>query len=317
MKLWLGVGLCMAAGGCTSKPSSGPQTSTQAPTDTATETDAEDIVFTHRFSMAILADPHVTGEGEHQNRLMAAVDWIEANAAAQDIQLVVILGDICWGDGFEAAHTALSRLSMPWVPIMGDNVVVAGQADIYFETFDAQMSRLATQLDDFSIQPAPVYNPQRDKESFLQNIGFDFMGIRFLGVDWSSREEHPLWSETPDLHDFEGGTWPWLITELSKTTDRLDNSLILLSHMPLFEGGGSLTVDEADKVVDAFYPHSGPLWANLAGHLHWSASDTWTRAGIEVHVTDATWDDENTIRVIDVSGNDRGFAYAHQLVVVD
>ena len=267
----------------------------------------------HLFSFAIIADPHVIGPGEHDARLHAAVDWVEENAAARDIQLTLILGDICWGDGFTYAHDALNKLSMPWVPVMGDNVVQAEQEDVFHATFDGQVEGLQGSLTGFEIQPTPVWNPERSMESWLQNIRFDFGGIRFLSVDWNSRELGSIWGETPDLHDFEGGTWPWLLSELAIIEGRPRDSVILLSHMPLFEGIGGLTTLEADQVVDALAPRQVELWANLAGHLHWSNSTVWDRAGIEVHVTDATWDDTNTIRVIDVSGNEAGFSYVHRL----
>lgn len=269
------------------------------------------------FSIAIIADPHVVGPGEHDARLHSAVDWVEDNAATRDIQLTLILGDICWGEGFTYAHDALNKLSMPWVPVMGDNVVQARQEDTFHATFDAHLEGLQGALTGFEVQPTPVWNPEREMDSWLQNIRFDFGGIRFLSVDWNSREIGSIWGETPDLHDFDGGTWPWLLSELSQIDDRPRDSVILLSHMPLFEGIGGLTTVEADQVVDALAPHREELWANLAGHLHWSNSSTWDRAGIEVHVTDATWDDTNTIRVIDVSGNEAGFSYTHALEVVD
>lgn len=265
------------------------------------------------FSIAIIADPHVVGPGEHDARLHAAVDWVEEHAAARDIQLTVILGDICWGDGFTYAHDALNRLSMPWVPVMGDNVVQAQQEDIFHATFVGQLEGLHGSLTGFEVQPTPVWNPERGTESWLQNLRFDFGGIRFLSVDWNSREVGSIWGETPDLHDFEGGTWPWLLSELERVEDRPKDSVILLSHMPLFEGIGGLTTVEADKVVDALYPRRQAVWANLAGHLHWSNSEVWERAGIEVHVTDATWDDRNTIRIIDVSETQEGFSYGHSL----
>ena len=271
----------------------------------------------HLFSIAIIADPHVVGPGEHDARLHAAVDWVEEHAAERDLQLTLILGDICWGEGFTYAHDALNKLSMPWVPVMGDNVVQARQEDTFHATFDAQLEGLQGALTDFEIQPTPVWNPEREMESWLQNMRFDFGGVRFLSVDWNSRELGSVWGETPDLHDFDGGTWPWLQGELALIADRPRDSVILLSHMPLFEGIGGLTTAEADQVVEALSPHRTELWANLAGHLHWSNSSAWERAGIEVHVTDATWDDRNTIRVIDVSGNEAGFSYTHTLEEVD
>ena len=271
----------------------------------------------HLFSMAIIADPHVVGAGEHDTRLHAAVDWVEAHAAERDIQLTLILGDICWGDGFTYAHDALNKLSMPWVPVMGDNVIQAGQEDVFHATFDAQLDGLQGSLTDFEIQPTPVWNPERGMDSWLQNIRFDFGGIRFLSVDWNSRELGSIWGETPDLHNFDGGTWPWLLSELDLVSDRPSDSVILLSHMPLFEGIGGLTTLEADQVVEALHPRRDVLWANLAGHLHWSNSDVWERAGIEVHITDATWDDLNTLRIIDVSSNGSGFVYRHSLEEVN
>ena len=301
--------------GCVSSPSLSRDS---APAEAAEMTDtASPEPLTHRFSMAVIADPHVTGPGEHADRLEAAVDWVEAHASDRDIKLTVILGDICWGEGFGPAHAALERLSMPWVPVMGDNVIQAGEESLFHATFEGQLQDLSGSLSSFSIAPTPVWNPEREVNSWLQNFSFEFGGIRFLAVDWNSRERGSIWGETPDLHNFTGGTWPWLTEQLDALGTRPTDSVILLSHMPLFEGIGGLTADEADHVVSTLAPYADVLWANLAGHLHWSTSSTWDRGGIEVHVTDATWDDRNTLRVIDVSANDERFTFTHALVEVD
>jgi len=308
--------MALACSGRTTESKEGSDSSSSSLDSGDTDTGVDETPLSPRFTMAVIADPHVIGPGDHETRLSAAVDWINAHASQHDIQLVVVLGDICWGDGFELAHDAISRLTMPWVPVMGDNVIQDRREDIFHGTFDDQLELLASQVENFEIQPTPVFNPERERDSWLQNIGFDFSGIRFLSVDWNSREYDSLWGETPDLHDFDGGTWPWLVSELDSLGDRPLNSVILLSHMPLFEGIGGLTAIEADKVVEAFYPQSDKIWANLAGHLHWSNSNDWTRAGIEVHVTDATWDDENTVRLIHVEGNENRFAYTHELIEI-
>lgn len=267
--------------------------------------------FEHRFSMVLLADPHVIGPGEHLDRLDAAVGWIEANREAMDLQLVVVLGDICWSEGFDEAHESLSQLSMPWVPVMGDNVIQTGGEATFHQTFEGQMSRLEETFEGFEMAPTPVTNPERGVESWLQNLAFDFGGIRFISADWSSRDIHTLWGETPDLHDFDGGTWPWLQEQLAGSVGGAGESVILLSHMPLFEGPGGLTTDEATKAVTLFDAHRDMIWANLAGHLHVNTSMEWERAGMEVHVTDATWDDVNAVRIVDVSANEARFAFEH------
>lgn len=291
-------------------PSASPEADTASP-----PTDSQEE-FTHQFSFAIIADPHVVGPGEHAARLDAAVDWIESHAEEFDLQLVMILGDICWGGGFTIAHTALDRLTLPWVPVMGDNVVQTGGESTFHDTFSAQIDRLATDLDDFTMAPTPVANPQRGGESWLQNMAFRHRDVRFIAADWSSREVHPLWGETPDLHDFAGGTWPWLTGQLDSALTAKSNSIVLLSHMPLFEGPGGLTVNEADTVVDLLSTHQDAVWANLAGHLHVDSSMDWQRAGIEVHVTDATWDDVNRIRVVEVASSPLRVTYDHWVVDV-
>ena len=265
----------------------------------------------HQFSMVLVADPHVVGPGEHLNRLDAAVGWIEANREAMDLQLVVVLGDICWNEGFDEAHESLSQLSVPWVPVMGDNVIQTGGEAAFHQTFDGQMTHLEETFEGFEMAPTPVDNPEHGIESWLQNFAFDFGGIRFISADWSSRDIHPLWGETPDLHDFDGGTWPWLHEQLTGTIGGINESVVLLSHMPVFEGPGGLTTVEATEAVALFDAHRDMIWANLAGHLHVNTSMDWERAGMEVHVTDATWDDVNAVRIVDVSANETRFAFEH------
>ena len=279
---------------------------------------AADRALQHRFAFAVLADCHITegSGGEHQARLDRAVSWIWENAAERDIQLVVVLGDIAWNEGFSPAVASLSALPLPWVPILGDNEIQSLDEAAFHAAFAPQTAALADSLDQWTQAPTPVPNPQRGGESAFQNLGFDFGGLRFLGVDWSSREIGGVYSETPDLHDFPGGTWPWLRGELAQLQDRPESSVVLLSHMPLFDGPGGLTVDEVPVDLDTLAPHRDALWANLAGHLHGDSSMDWEEAGIEVHVTDATWDDVVTVNVVEVRGDDRGFAFVQERVVV-
>ncbi len=299
-----------------------PDSPTQKEADTSLSEDSgtrviEEGPLEHQFSIAVVADPHVVGPGEHADRLNAAVDWIEEHAEEMDLQLVVILGDICWNDGFTIAHDSLNRLTLPWVPVMGDNVIQTGGEATFHSTFHDQMDRLSSDLEGFSMAPAPVYNPERGHDSWLQNFSFSHNGLQFISADWSSREVHPLWGETPDLHNFEGGTWPWLTEQLAATTEDKDNSVVLLSHMPLFEGPGGLVTEEAEQAVSLLSSHQDAIWANLAGHLHVDTSMDWERAGIEVHVTDATWDDVNRVRIVNVSANEHRFSFNHWVEDID
>ena len=296
--------------------SAGPDDPMNDPLDPVADTGLADSALVHQFSFVVVADPHVTGPGEHLERLGRAVDWIHDHRDEHDLRFVVILGDICWGNGFVVAHESLDKLTIPWVPVMGDNVIQTGGASTFHSTFSDQIDRLSAQLDAFEMAPTPVPNPERGGESWLQNIRFQYGDVRFLAADWNSREVHAFWGQTPDLHNFNGGTWPWLAEQLSTAATSKQNSVVLLSHIPLFEGPGGLTEDEAEVAVELLAVHEQRIWANLAGHLHIDSSMNWERAGMEIHVTDATWDDVNRVRVVKVSANERRVAFDHWVVDV-
>ena len=304
----------IAAATACSAVSEGPKG--RAPHHSVFDTGIADSPLVHQFSFAVVADPHVTGPGDHLDRLGRAVDWIHDHRDEHDLHFAVILGDICWGSGFALAHESLNDLTIPWVPVMGDNVIQTGGASTFHHTFSSQVNRLRTQLDGFELAPTPVPNPERGGESWLQNIRFQYGDVQFLAADWNSRQVHAFWGQTPDLHNFDGGTWPWLKGELAAAVNSKQNSVVLLSHIPLFEGPGGLTEEEAEVAVELLAAHEHAIWANLAGHLHIDSSMTWERAGIEIHVTDATWDDANRVRVVEVSANNRRVAFDHWVVDV-
>ena len=75
--------------------------------------------------------------------------------------------------------------------------------------------------------------------------------------------------------------------------------------------------EEAEQAVSLLSSHQDAIWANLAGHLHVDTSMDWERAGIEVHVTDATWDDVNRVRIVNVSANEHRFSFNHWVEDID
>ena len=113
--------------------------------------------MTHRFSFAIIADPHIAGTKDHEVRLAAAVDWVNDHAVERDIQLVLVLGDIGWGEGLPRSLELLSELQMSWVPIIGDNVVISGQDAEFAEVFADQYAQLADTLEDWERQETPAW----------------------------------------------------------------------------------------------------------------------------------------------------------------
>ncbi len=265
------------------------------------------------FSFAVVADPHVTGGGDHAARLSAAVDWINAQAAERSIELVLVVGDIAWGAGLATAPDLLSPLTMPWVPINGDNEIEVDQEEPFHAAFAPQWERLAGELAGWSKAPVPVDFPGAGQR-WLVNLAFDHGGVHFQGLDWCARGVGGLAAEMGDLHDFEGGTWPWWEADLAAHAEGPDDGIVLFTHIPMHLG--AFDAEETTRIHALLEPYSARVHAVYAGHVH----RTYELVGegpLDVYVTDATHDDENTVRVVTVSGNGLELTYAQDLVVVE
>ncbi len=280
------------------------------------ETTAAAPPFQPLFSLAVLADPHIASDPEHDQRLSAAVEWINDNAAARQIELVVVLGDVGWGAGLPRSRELLDELDLPYVPLIGDNEVHVGDDETFHNTYQSQYEQLASVLDDWRKAPTPVYHPQAEEDAWLQNVAFSHRGVHFFGLDWCVRgAEDEFAGEFGDLNDFSGGTWPWFEQELEQTEPALPESIVMLTHIPMMIG--LFFADEMAALAELLGPRAEHVYANLAGHVHGELEWPVEEAGYTVYTTDATWDDEITVRVIRVDSNGTALAYQHENVVVD
>jgi len=266
------------------------------------------------FSFVIIADPHIAGPLEHETRLQAAVDWVNANAEAESIELVVVLGDIGWGTRLEASYELLAQLAPPWVPIMGDNVLHSSGDDGFAEMFGPQLDALADTLDGWEQAPWPVYDERLSDDAWLQNLRFEHRGVRFVGLDWNIRHLTGTLAEFGDFNDVPGGSWEWLEDSLVDAEERADESVVILSHVPLLPGVFSL--DERARFAELIGPVRSKVFGNLAGHLHIDYFERFPVEGYSTWVTDATWDDDNLIRVVQVSGNGASRSYEERGVIL-
>ena len=270
--------------------------------------------FEPRFTFAILADPHVSDASENLDRLDQAVAWIADNAEIEDIQLTLILGDIAWSEGFPYADESLSALPMPWVPILGDNEIQFGGEQTYDDTYSDQYAALATQLDHFTRGETPIDNPEYGQPSWFQNLSFDFGEVHFVGLDWCTRHIGGLEGEAADLHDFSGGTLRWLESDLQSLSDGPDERVIFASHHPMHLSPGGFDLTEVDTVDTLLSSWDDAIYANFAGHYHFNEEEVDTDRPLDIYVTDATWDDVNTIRLVSVEGNGAEMKYTHRFV---
>ncbi|MBI4952000.1 MAG: hypothetical protein HY908_08200 [Myxococcales bacterium] len=264
------------------------------------------------FAFAVLAAPHIVNDVEREARLAAAVAWIDAVPHDPPIELVLVLGDIGWGGGLARAKALLDELSVPYVPLVGDNEIHEGDDDTFATVFEPRYAALATELEGFRRAPVPVAHPTSAEPAWLENAAFEHRGVRFFALDWCVRGVAGALGEFGDLHDFTGGTLPWLAGELPAPADALPGSIVLASHIPTFLG--LFDHAEMDALTALFAPLDAAIYAAIAGHLHGNL--TMDGPGHPALATDAVFEDQVTVRRFDVLGNGARFAYVDELVVV-
>jgi hypothetical protein len=291
--------LGLAAAGCNGDPE---------------DTDTGEPALEHQFSFAVLADPHIVGNPDHAARLTAAVEWINGQAEARSIELVFVVGDIAWGNGFQAARNMLDGLSMPYLPLTGDNEIQVGNEEDYDTAWAPHYLAVAAELEDWRRAETPSWNPDHDTQSWFQNFSFQHRGVHFVALDWASREIGTLYGETADLHDFEGGTWPWFEDELARLASPAGESVVMLSHMPMHLG--MFSGAELETVTALTSSMGDVVAANYAGHYHIDIEQVIDDGDYVLFVTDATWDDDDRVRVVEVWGNGERFEYVQDLVAV-
>ncbi len=269
------------------------------------------------FTLAVIADPHITGNAEREERLQTVVDAINAAIVDRDIQLVAVLGDIGWNGGLPTAKGLLDQLQVPYIPLIGDNEYHGGAEQTFDTTFAPIYDDLATALAGWHKAATPVDNPETGVQSWFQNFGFDYQGVHFLAVDWCARTDGTgeYGGDVGYLHDFEGGTLPWFENQLLALADAEPDSVIMLTHIPMHEG--AFEVDTAAVVADATAPYATQLWADLAGHVHLTYGVDGE--SFEVWATAATWSSYEPVRLVTVSpagDPGDGFVYEQDLLYV-
>ncbi|MHC4432558.1 MAG: metallophosphoesterase family protein [Planctomycetota bacterium] len=283
------------------------------------------------FSFAVIADPHINDSADHKEKLTTAVNWIIANRADEQIELVFIAGDIAWGGprakrNLVVAREILDRLnraSIAYVPIIGDNEV-QGRCEKEFEdTFRKQYVRLAKVLADWRKAPSPVNG------KYLQNFSFNYKGCHFVCCDFNSRRAG---NEGGELHDFAGGSWPWFKNDIETCQKDKKENIVIVTHIGMFRTGIGLAdqflfaQDDMTKIKRFLNDYREYVDSNYAGHIHqnWHAS-VWTglfTTIYHVRATDETWHcrqwpetngKSTTVRVVRVDSSGSKVSYKQHI----
>ena len=267
-----------------------------------------------QFSIAVIADPHIAGGGEHSERLRQTVQWVNTESDSRTIDLVFVLGDVGWGAGLMESKAILDELTVPYIPVIGDNEVHYGDEENFGTVYGPQYEFLSTVFEDWNKDGEAIWNPEEDENSWFYNFALSHKGLRLITADWSARTDAPYFSEMGDLHNFDGGTWEFFQSEIQQLQQQKKNSVLLLSHIPMFMSPGSFDVAETEMIAGLTNAYADLIYADFAGHFHVNVDSELEEGGFEVFITDAVWDDEITIRMVEVWENEVEFSYTQEMI---
>ena len=268
-----------------------------------------------QFSIAMIADPHIGGGGEHSERLRQTVQWLNAHQDSRSIELVFVLGDVGWREGLAESKQLLDELNIIYVPIIGDNEVHFGDEENFGTVYGPQYEHLSESVTDWYKEGGgAIWNPEHDQDSFFYNYAFTHKGLRLVSVDWASRSDDSFFGEMGDLHDFDGGTWDFFENEIIGSQEQKNDSLLIMSHIPMYLGPGSFDQAEAEQVAALTQSYTDRIFGNFSGHFHINAEGVFEEAGFEYYVTNAIWDDQITVRMVEVWENEVAFTFQQEVI---
>ncbi|MCX6758825.1 MAG: metallophosphoesterase [Candidatus Nealsonbacteria bacterium] len=228
------------------------------------------------------------------DRLNAAVEWINQhhNDVDRNIKFVAILGDItdtAEYSEFLKAREILNKLEIPYIPLIGNHDIVPYVSKANYDPDDRAWGPITRGIGETRKDGEPMgdvlfekvfwtenqkntdkinalfgsnnFKKQPTGTDKYQNYEFDYNGIKFLGLDFASRNEtEELMS--PFNAELNNGSEEWL----NETIDNNQEKTIVFTHYPLSENaGGFYPGGDSKKIRDSF----GVLNVlNLAGHTH-------------------------------------------------
>lgn len=234
-------------------------------------------------------EPPAGDMGYSAERLRKAVNWINAHKDSLRIKFVIITGDLTDSgerSEFMKAKELLDELKIPYVPLIGnhdvhpytvaeENATPTGDSLInvvFKETFEKLQKTFPAW--DNGTRLNRVWNPVSKNFNYLQNYSFTYEKQTFLLSDWDTRtptaNESRGISSLGETHDFEGGTLPWLKTQLTKAGD--NKNTFIFAHHPLnkiiVRNKYCFPDKTYKKIAETLLPYKNKFAYWFAGHFH-------------------------------------------------
>lgn len=249
-------------------------------------------------------------------RLRSMVHWLQQNARAHNIDLVIVSGDLT--DSGERSEFLLFKqvmdsANLPYVPLMGNHDAwpyvryqneshkANGDSlmnEIFGLTFESLKSHFNWRAD---LRTMAVTDPISGRTAFLQNFSFSHKGVRYVFIDLNPRYHvrlpEPGIGAEACVPQGPNTTLAFLTEQLHDARTMGEKVVVISHHPPItlwYKKHYSLIPFERKLLRKAIKPFKVQIIGWLCGHFHRSATYR-AMGGVKVYETRANKSVENGV----------------------
>lgn len=230
--------------------------------------------------------------GDPLVRLRNSVQWINQHLSDLKIHFVMVTGDLTESAELSEllrCRQLLDSLNVPYIPMIGNHDVwplsqgVEAPSPSGDSLFNVVFADAFAEAQAFfpgwnnGTRLIKTWDTENSCYAYYQNYYFNYGSYTYLVTDFVSRA-HDIAvfnGATADaqLHDFSGGTWPWLQQTINSCPVKGQDNILIFAHHPLSKSllTGSLasfSYDEYDDITQYLLTQKDWVGAWIAGHKH-------------------------------------------------
>jgi hypothetical protein len=230
--------------------------------------------------------------GDPLIRLRNSVRWINQHINDLKIHFVVVTGDM--SESAEVSELLrckqlLDSLEVPYIPMIGNHDIwplsqgsespVPDGDSLLNIMFEDVFSGLSSYFPDWDngTRLDKIWDTEDSCYSYFQNFSFNYGSYTYVMTDFNSRA-HDIRifngsAADAQLHDYSGGTWPWLQQFITDYPVKGQDNILIFAHHPLSKSlltgsFASFDVNEYDAITQFLLPYKDCIGAWIAGHKH-------------------------------------------------
>lgn len=225
-------------------------------------------------------------------RLRNSVQWINQHLDDLKIHFVIVTGDL--SESAEMSELLrckqlLDSLNVPYIPMIGNHDIwpLSQGTEAPLPSGDSLFNVLFADAFAEAQTFFPAWNngtrltktwdTENSCYAWFQNYHFQYGSYTYIFTDFVSRaHDIALFngaSADAQLHDFTGGTWPWLQQTITNPPNQGQENILLFAHHPLSKSllsgsFASFSYDEYDDITQYLNTQKDRVGTWIAGHKH-------------------------------------------------